>query len=232
MGALTNTSIISQGMALAARDDLATSALTWLNAWLRSQYAAWPWPFLMKRARNQTLSAGTTSYTFGAGSGGATDWVHQVRDPVLVRSADYGTRNVIRIRQLVGGQPNIDPEWDEDMVNSSTSRALPSYFKVRASTVGGQWILWPQRVPDRDYTISIDYQFLPADMVAGATPIYPGDETMVQLIKAKSYEYSQRLKEAAAAMEEVRQMAVNDRLRWGTVDGTNDQMQLDSKVFR
>lgn len=233
MGSLANTSIISQGMLLAARDDLQTQALGWLNTWLQSQYAAWPWPFLLRRVANQALVAGSTSYTFGAGSGGTTDLVHQVKDPIMLRTSDFSVRQVARVRQLIGGQPVIDPEWDENMVDSATQRGIPELFKVRThATVFGQWVLWPQRVPDRNLLITIDYQYMPAAMTIGQTPVYPNDDTMVQLVKAKTFEYTQRLKEAAAAMEEVRAMTINDRLKWGSVDGTNDQIQLDSKVYR
>lgn len=232
MGSLTSTSIISQGMLLAGRDDLATPALGWLNSWLRSQYAAWPWPFLLKRLTNQALATGTTSYLFGAGSGGTSDWVHQVRDPIMLRTSDYGTRQMARVRQLIGGMPEIDPEWDETLTDSTTQRAVPILFKVRATQVGGQWELIPQRAPDRALLMTIDYQFLPADLAAGGTPIYPNDDTLIQLIKAKTFEYTQRLKEAQMAMEEVRAMTVNDRIKWGVVEGTNDQIQLDTKVFR
>lgn len=233
MGALTAQQIITEGGLLAGRSDLSTRALSWLNTFLRAQYTAWPWPFLYKRTTDISVAAGTASFNFGAGANGETLHVQHIRDPVKMRTSDYSLKKIARIRQTVDGQPIYDPEFDESLQTPTTQRGVPEMFKVRASnTVGGQWALWPLPIPDRALLVTLDYLLLPADLALGGTPIYPADETLIHRVYARTLRYMGDLEAAAIADEEVRNMTINDRLKYGSSPGTGDVLQLDPGTFR
>lgn len=233
MGALTATNVINEGMLLAGRDDLATRGLAWLNTWLRAQYQSWPWPFLFKRRLDLTLAAGTASFAIGAGSGGETLPIQQVRDPVKLRTSGYTLKRLARIRQLIDGQPIIDPDYDEALRDPATSRGVPDVIRVRASnTLYGEWTLYPTPIPDRDLLVTLDYIVLPADVVGANTPIYPADETMIHRVYARTLRYAGDLEAAGIADEEVRQMTINDRMKFGGTVGTGDILTVDPGVYR
>lgn len=234
MGALTAAQIISEGQLLAGRDDLSARALSWLNTFLRSQYLAWPWPFLFKRLKDVSLTAGTATLTLGAGSGGESLPIQQVRDPVKMRNSTYTLKSLARIRQLVDGQPVIDPEYDEALRDPNTTRGIPSVIRVRASnSTYGEWTLYFTPIPDRDLLLTFDYIILPATITdTSSIPVYPNDETLIHRVYARTLRYAGDLEAAAMADEEVRNMTVNDRMKFGGTVGTGDILQVDPSVYR
>lgn len=244
MGEKTAAEIISEGMNLAGRDDLATPALTWLNNWLRSQYAAWPWPFLYKRAIDVPMNAGAQTLRIGGGTL-ETLAIRRIMDPVRIRTADYSVQQIARIRQMV--DPRQEPWIDEAMTNPASRNGIPELFKVRAKPVDGTtptlptqtgvWDLIPDFIPDRNLLITIEYMVMPGNLVAANYPLYPEDQTMVQHIYARTLRYTagQDPEQIANADKQdgiTGEMAVADRLKYGMQDGTNDRLDLDQSIFR
>lgn len=204
-------------------------ANVWLNAWLRSQYGAWPWPFLCRRITSVALGAGVNSLTIGNGNAGVTPEIQEVRDPLWVYTSDYGKRGKARIRSLIDGQESLD----ETINNPATNVGMPTLFKVRANpTTIGAWDLIPTPVPDVAYLLAIDYIEQPLDITVGSTrPRYPNDRTMIQFIVSAALQYLDRRADYAKENDVLTEMAVYDRVKYGGVTGTNDSSPLDGGVF-
>src|SRR5947208_1323162 len=107
MGKLTLGTIINQGIQLAGKQasnaSLITFVTTEMNAWLRSTYKGWLWPWLNVQATAISLSSGATSLTLGGGSGGITNDIADVFDPIWIYASGYTLAQAARVRQLRGG---------------------------------------------------------------------------------------------------------------------------------
>lgn len=232
MGQLSFATIVSEGLLLAGDDSLTTRANVWLNAWLRSQYAAWPWPFLQRRATGVSLASGATSLSFGAGAI-VTPEVKRILTPVFIYDSAYTTAKRVSVRTLTGGEL----VEDETVNNPSNNIGAPARFKVRADTsLWGKWLLIPTPVPDRTYLLAIDYIVQPADISTTTdVPLYPNDRTMIQAMKHAALDYLKEA-DAPAALDVLASMVIDDRVKYGEVTGTNDQlgslMGLDTGYFR
>lgn len=232
MGALTRGTIVSEGGLQAGDTSLGTRMNAALNAWLRSMYAAWPWPFLERRKSGLALAAGDTSVAVGGGSGGVTPQIQRILNPIYVYNSAYSKRGRATIRQLTGGPIDLD----ESANSSSVGRGMPAAFKVRGKSTGfGVWDLIPYPVPDAAYLLAFDYLELPADLSSDSDiPLYPNDRTMIQLVMSEVLKY----KEGAdgpgyqGALQVLGSMVGEDRAKFGVVPGTNDLVQLDADVFR
>lgn len=228
MGTLTRGQIVTEGLLLAGNANLVDRANQWLNSWLRSHYRSWPWPFLIRRAQNITLSAGATSLLVGGGNNGITEQVQRLYDPVYVYTADKKSRAIARIRSVIAGPVDMD----ESALNPSDNIGMPAYFKVRSGTTWGTWQLEPYPYPNQNYNLAFDYLIQPADITSDATvPVYPNDQTMIQAVVAWSSRYM-KLEGAGGELELLSAMGSDDRLKYGEVPGINDQLQLDGASFR
>jgi hypothetical protein len=238
MGQLTRAQIVTQALSKAGADAtaLTTLANTWLNTRLRTLYASWPWPFLHRPVSAIPLAAGTTALVVGAGSGGITNEIKRILDPLYIYDSAYTTKGKIRIRAL------LDETLDMELATQDTAlnRGRPELVKVVAdSALWGRWNLIPYPVPDKAYLLKLDYIEQPADINTAAggdavKPIYPSDRTLVAAVVAEILAYDEGLESPAAAVaeEEYGALAVQDRVRYGEVFGTNDQLGLDGSVFR
>lgn len=218
---------------MAGNPSLTTRAQRWLQDWLDGTYDAWPWPFLKRRASGVTVAAGTQSILFG--NNGTTaytaDCVRRVLSPIVVYNSDYTITNWrLPVRSSDADPVNNTDEYAND---PSTNRGLPTAVKVRAKPAGGwgQWELFIRPVPDRSLIFAIDYLVRPDALGASDIPLYPADRTLIQCVYAHALKFD-RKEETADAMEDLGAMAIQDRLRYGTVDGTNDHLDLDASVFR
>lgn len=230
MGALSFNDLIQTGLNIAGRTDLSSLATVWLNSWLRSQYKSWPWPFLYRRVTNISLPAGTQLLTVGAGNATITLPIQQVRDPIWVYASDYSKRSRARIRKLIDGPIY----WDESVNNPATGVGLPNHFKVRANaTTWGAWDLVPHPIPDVSYLLALDYLEQPADFVQASTssPIYPNDHTMYQAVVVAAQQYLNNYNQYAKELDVLSAMAINDRVKYGMVEGTNSDLPLDGEIF-
>ena len=235
MGVDTRADIILQGATLAGRTDagVLTNAIAWLNDWLRSQYQAWPWPFLMQRRSGLVLPAGTQTILVGGGNSGITEQVKRVEDGFYLRTADYGHRSKPRLRAWKDGPQDYDP----DMTKVSTEKGPPEWVQVRAgpSPANGVWELLFYPVTDKQYVLNFDYQFMPAPLASGASvPLYPNDRTMKHAVAMMTLLFSNGADDATykSMSDTVGGMAIDDRVKSGHIPGTNDTWGLDGGVFR
>jgi hypothetical protein len=129
--------------------------------------------------------------------------------------------------------------FDDIGFDNTVRRGVPLSFKVRAGTLWGNWSLVPMLVPDRDLLLTFDYQEQPADLAVAAggdssVPIYPNDLTLIQavVLDAVIDMYGVDSSEASAATDEFSALAARDRMEYASVPGTNDELGLDSSVFK
>jgi len=226
MGRLTRDEVVSEGQLLAGRDDNATASAKWLQRWLDSIAAAWPWPQLQTEAIGINLPSGTTLLTLGAGSGGITALIQKVLDNVWCYTTDRTARKRVRIRHQLS-----DPG---DRIQPTSMIGFPGSARLFYSA-HGQWQLSFDAVPDKDYLLTIPYLLLPAAMSAGTDiPWYPNDETMVQAVAFKNHEFydGKDAPVTQAAQAQLAALVANDRIRFGTVTGINDALILDPTVFK
>lgn len=228
MGQKTRTEIIDAGLQLAGDTSLTTHAVTWLNAFLRETYRSWPWPFLHKRYTGLALGAGVTSLSFGNGSTEALE-VPRIFDPIKVYTSDYRSKGKARIRQMVESDVDHDATYNDP----AQGRGIPTTFKIRAdNTLWGKWTLYPWPVPDKAYLLGLEYLIQPADLSSGSSvPIYPSDETMILAVMVKGLEHMKEIEQYALKKGELREQVINDRLRYGSAEGVNEDQLLDDGVF-
>lgn len=225
MGNLTALQIIQQGTLQAGRDDADTLALGWLNRWLSSIAAAWPWPVLARESNGLTVSA---SITVGNASGGVTEKILRILDNTWIYPADRSSRSTrVRIRtQLTSPNDRVGP--------STAPPGKPTQARVFQSTFG-QWVMYFDHSPDITYNLSLAYLALPAQIVATSeTPWYMNDETMVQAVAFNCHRYfdGKDSPKTQAVQEDLAALTAADRLRYGSANGINDKAQLNVVRFR
>lgn len=233
MGKLTRTQIITQGITLAGKDSasasLAAFIVTSWNAWLRSTYKGWLWPYLNTQATGISLVTGASSLTIGGGVGGITPDIADIFDPVYMYTSDYKYLGVGRIRQLRGGSPEREPS----IIDPATNKGIPQEFKARESvTTEGQWVLTPYPFPDRNLLLSLDYKVQLADTSADSDkPRYTNDRTLIYAAKVMTLEHMKD-ETYPNELELLASMVAQDFAKDASRTGTNDNLGLDSSVFK
>lgn len=238
MGMLTRDQIVSEGQLLAGRDDNATASATWLQRWLDSVAASWPWPALHDEKNGIILGQGVSSLDFGhqaAASGEDEEWrVLRILDNIWLYDSTRTFRRRLRIRHQISAP--------SDRIGPTTNTGTPAnvrIFQRRSTTVAGaygfgHWTLYFEPIPEREYLLSIPYLFLPAAMTAGTDiPWYPNDETMVQAVAFKNHEFydGKDAPVTQAAQQMLASLVAGDRVRYGSTTGVNDYTALDPTVF-
>jgi hypothetical protein len=230
MGIYTRAQLITKGILTAGRDDLASPIGDNFDVWLRSVYAMWPWPFLIRRKSALSLPTGTQSLSVGAGASGITAEIQRLIEPIWVYDSTYATKSLAKIRQLTGRQ------WtDEDINDPATFRGLPGEFKARADTsTWGKWSLIPIARPDKDYLISFDYLEMPVAPLDTDKPFYPNDRTMLQAIFSETLKYTKGADspDYQQALELLVAQINDDKMKFGQSPGINDLLQLDPGIFK
>lgn len=233
MGQYTRSKIITEGLLAAGDSSLTKRAYSWLNGWLRSNYAGFMWPFLMREKAGLELNQGEQTLAFGVGSGGETLEVRRLTDPMFIYDSGYTTRSNIRIRSFL----NDNPLLDESVNDPANNVGLPAYVKVRPYPgTYGKWDLVFDKAADKNYLVKVSYVVQPADIaedVSGDStiPLYPNDRTMVKLIEVEALKYK-KADNYPVEREVLSAMVVDDRMKYGEVPGINDAITLDPKVFR
>jgi hypothetical protein len=229
MGVMTRTQLVSAALNEAGNTSLTTLAQGWLNDWLDSSAAGWPWPQIQRRIGNVALVTGTQSLSVGAGSGGITLRVLRIIDPIWVYSSDYSTR--VRARVLPITQSAL--EWDETINDPTRNLGVPTRFKIRTDeTTFFKWSLIPTPVPDRDLLLALDYLCIPAQLTGDSqVPWYPNDRTIRQAIKVAALAYMKRADELQGEREMLKSFVTEDKVKYGEIPGTNDQLGLDPATF-
>lgn len=226
MARLTRDEIVSEGQLLAGRDDNATASANWLQRWLDSVATSWPWPLLQTEATGIALASGLNTLTLGDGSGGITLKMNKLLDNIWLYDSTRTFRRRLRIRhQLSSPHDRIGPT---DQTGTPTEVRL---FNV----THGQWTLYFDYITDKAYLLTIPYILVPAALASGSSvPWYPNDETMVQAVAFKNHEFydGKDAPVTVAAQQMLASLVANDRIRFGSVNGVNDQLALDPTVFR
>ncbi len=227
MGALTRAQIISEGILLGQRDDAGTVAIGWLQRWLDAVAASWPWPDVQREAVGIALpTPSLTGLILGNGMGGITERINKVKDNTWIYTT--GGQNFFRVRiKNISNQP-------QDRIGPTGAVGTPQQIRV-FKTGDGKWTLYFYPNPDKAYLLSVAYWAIPAAMTADTDiPWYPNDETMVQAVAFKTHEFYDGKDSplTLAAQQLLSQAIANDRIRYGSVTGTNDVIQLDPARFR
>lgn len=235
MGSMTRDEIITEGCLQAgvAPSQYTSRAVTWLKTWLKQQYRAWPWPFLLQSREGLSLPAGTTALAVGSGDGGISDEIARILSPLWVYDSSYGTRMKAPIISVNSTDDN------EAVQNSATYRGLPSRFKIRTGRTSGGLVnfdLIPFPFPNRDYLLQFNYIGVPTNPASATStvPLYPNDMTMISAIKVACLKdkNGDNDPQYQAALTDLSAMSVADRIRDGSVPGTNDLLTMDNSVFR
>lgn len=229
MASLTVQTILDEGGLLAGDTALNARALVDLNAWLRSQYDGFLWPFLRRELSGIALGAGIQKLTMGAGSGGIATEVQRFNDPLHIYTSGYFTRSDIRIVSDWGDASKMP---NNVVNNPATNRGLPSQVRLRHSaTAPGQWDLIFDMVADRAYLLEVSYYARPAAITLTDIPLYPNDRTLIQAVSVFVLRYK-KSEEASGEWEALVAMVNEDRLKYGSLPGINDMLFLDPKVYR
>lgn len=226
MGRLTRTEIVSEGQLLAGRDDNATASARWLQRWLDSVAASWPWPALQAEAVGIALASGTTSLILGSATGGLTPAVQKLLDNVWIYDSTKTWRRRLRIRHQLS-EPS-------DLTSLATAIGTPTGIRVFTPTFGKVTLTFDP-TPDKDYLLTVPYIGWPTALSGDSdVPWYPNDETMVQVVAFKNHEFydGKDAPVTRAAQEQLAALVAGDRTRFGSINGVNDSIGLDPTVFR
>lgn len=224
MGQMTRLQIVQEGQLLAQRKNADTLATGWLQRWLDSVAASWPWP--MNQGETIDVPVSSASITVGNGNGGITPKLLKVLDNIYIYDSTKSSFMRLRILpQLNRPQDRIQP--------ANAANGMPQNVRVFQSTFG-QWLLRFYPNPDKTYYLSVPYIQLPPTMAADTDiPWYPNDETMVQAVAFKTHEWFDGKDDnrTTAAQQLLTGALSNDRIRYGSVNGINDILQLDPVHF-
>lgn len=231
MGLLTRAEIVSEGQLLAGRDDMATEATNWLQRWLDSVAASWPWPQLLVENTVVPVSAGQTLIQVKAGESGfngvtTIGGITQIRDNVWVYNALRTWRSRIRIRHTLG-----DPG---DRIGPTTNLGRPQTARVLSSGPFA-WVMSLDPIPNEDVQFLVPVQVLGERLNEDTdVPWYPNDETMVQAVAFKVSEYHNGKDSpvTGAFQQNLAGLVSNDRIRYGSVSGINDTLPLSPSTFK
>lgn len=228
MGLLTQGEIVEAGTLQAGREEIFDLAQGWLQRWLNSRAAAFPWAELKKEATALSIS-GTSGTLFGNGNGGVTDYILRVLDNVWVYNTDANRtgRRRVRIRTQL-----TEPT---DRIERTDATGTPYQARVFRESEGA-WRLYWDPYPDRTYYVTLPYIKQPAQLATDdedAVPWYPHDETMVQAVAFACHRHYNGVDDpkTQAQGEILRAMASEDLLRYGSVNGINDRLQLNAARF-
>lgn len=233
MGKLTRAQIVSEGLLAAGDARLTSRANVWLNAWLRSNYAGFPWPFLLRSVAGVALDTGDNQIELGGGSGGVTAGIRRIIDPMYVYTSDKRTRRQVRIYSATEVSVLDDP----DLNDSSERRGLPSKARVKSdASTWGKWTVTFDVWADRDLLVKVQYYEQPDDIDTSSggdstIPIYPNDRTLMKCVEAEALRYK-KADNYQNELDVLAAMVVDDRMKYGTVAGQNDWTDLDPTVYR
>lgn len=228
MGERTVDTIINEGLLAGGDDTIPTRALVALNSWLQTQAAAWPWPHVIRKVSGIALPAQTSVLTVGAGGGGISDIIKEVRRPIRLYSSDFKTRSQL---DLIDGD-ETQANFDSTIAAGQAQYGLPVYAKVTAQYgTRGAWDLQPFPIPDKAYLLTFPIHVIPASYVLGQTPWYPEDSTMIKFVEAFARQWNKQ-PDWQLQMQIVASKVAEDRIRHGSVQGFNEVVELDHKTFK
>lgn len=217
---------------------MATQGTLWLQLWLNSVAASWPWPALQYELHavplgpsagggivvgaDPHLHTGLDNSTIGQG-------ILKVLDNIYVYNAEKTLRQRVRIRHQLSSPV--------DSTSPSTFVGVPKSVRVFPKPGSrNAWVLLFEPWPNKDYLLTIPVIALPktADAVATEVPWYPNDETMVVAVAFKVSEFHDGIDapRTQGFQQRLAGLVAGDRTRYGSVPGTNDVLTLSPTVFR
>lgn len=237
MGLMTAGDIVREGGLLAGDDGKFVRGLGELNRWLRSQYSGFLWPFLL-RENVINVPAGTVSMQLGLAASTGMEDVQRLNDPIILYDSSMLDRTTLRV--LTGGI-ELPVAWAQD---PQVEVGRPLYCRVMPRPINDgvpsgagsavpaatQFIAFDKKT-DQPYKMRFSYYGLPRHLTESQIPLYPNDRTMVQAVAAYFSRYV-RAQDAGDNAEMLRNMTLEDRLKYGVTNGYHDTMMLDSKVYR
>jgi hypothetical protein len=233
MPAATFDALVSEGMLHAGVEGISTRVGTRFKQWLRSQASLFLWPQCKREASGIALAIGIQKLVFGNGSGGITEEISRINDPMKIYTNGFDTLGDVRIQTdwSTNGAP-VD-----NVVNNPTSnKGLPTMARVKTTVatplVKGRWDVIFDRVADKAYLLEMSYYAIPADPAGAEPPWYPNDRTMEQACYVFALQHNKD-DSAPAELKILATMVAQDRVAEGMKPGINDApVRLDPKIYR
>lgn len=238
MGLLTWQSVVSEGQLLAGRDDMASQGTTWLQLWLNSVAASWPWPQLQLELRGVpyntsdgpgiTIGADPDLHT-GVDQSIIGQGILKVLDNIYVYNSEKTLRQRVRIRHQLSSPV--------DITSQNTYTGVPKSVRVFPKPgTRNAWNLTFEPFADRNYLLTIPVIALPKQVndVTVEVPWYPNDETMIVAVAFKVAEFHDGIDSPRTQgfQQRLAGLVAGDRTRYGSVPGTNDVLTLSPTLFR
>lgn len=225
MGASIFSEIVSEALNQAGDTSLTVRMNFVLKKWLRSQAMAFLWPQLRTDV-NVAVEGGISGGSFGSGSGGVTEEVRRICDPMKIY---YGSGPTLTDHANI----RVQTDWDDALVNAAAEIGKPDAVRVKELTsTKGRWSLAFNRTTDKAYTIQVKYYFTPVDPATTEVPWYANDRTMVQAVFTEALKY----KKDTSYRDELALLAtmvMQDRLSEGIKPGVHDSgIQLSRRYFK
>lgn len=223
MGFKTRDELITEGLEKAARPDITTRAQKFLEMWLDTVYASFPWRFLRSRYGPYTITSGSSSFEFGDTASGiasaVTDRILSIKRILIGDTANGGYQGEC----FTADDGDIDAELDPGL-NDTTLSALPERALVSPAISGSyvgssRWLIQFPYKTDKAYRALVVAHKLPDYPSSGTVkPYYPNDSTMVQAIflEALKYQKDDRVPFETAVLEK---MMAEDKRNYGPPPG-------------
>lgn len=226
MGTMTRGNIVSAGLTMAGNTGITGPAATYLNAWLGSVYASWPWPFLSGRWGPFSIAQGSQRLTVGAGSN-TSDLIQSIDRISTADTNQDGWNSDQIIYSADSAASMLDPIW-----TSANSRGAPSSTFLQPSSVQGQWHIDLSSIADKGYRIFIQGRARPADLTSDAqSPMYPNDLTMIHAIYVYALRHQQD-ERWGVEDQNLGGMLAADRVKYGKNSGRHQRVGLARHRFR
>lgn len=233
MAQATRLSIITDGLALAGRDELASLAEAWLQRWLDSVAASWDWPMLRRELAALALPVA------GSPSGGFNLLTVSTVGSKVLKVFDNATISDVA-NQTGTGLTKVAIYNNRSLASSDrmndVTHGRPQTMRL-AQPAFGTYDAYFSPWPDKQYYMNVAVKVLPEPMTDDDDiPWFPNDETMVQLVRFKALEFTDAgSPDMVMAQQQLASLLSNDRVRYGQLDDVSDggpMQMLDRNVFK
>lgn len=236
MSSMLISEIILEGLLLGGDTSLTARATVALRNWSRSVASGFLWPQLKREGDVIALAAGLQKITVGGGSGGITQEIARINDPLKLYTGTFTAKGDVR----------VETDWGQGFAvnnianNPASNIGCPQRCRVKPKSAGGTqdlvtnyvWDIIFDRVADQAYSFEISYYLMPQFATAAERLWYPVDQTCVQAVFAFVLKHKKDWKGYQMATETLKQMVSTDRMSEGVKPGINDTIPLNPKYFR
>lgn len=225
MGQMTFANIVSEALLIVGDTSLTTRANVWLNNGLARLYRSHAWPFLSARSESVTLASGAASVTLGDGEAALTDLIVSIERLAIAESSNAGYKADLPITTRYTVDPSQDPAWLDTLAPGTPTSALVE----PVSTSPWKWTVKPAPIPNVAFRLNVTYIRRPAN--DPATPLYPSDDTLIQLVKSEALEHMNLKKEALEARAVLRGLVSEDKAAYGRASQGNSTVAMNRSRF-